>query len=346
MGSSNISILQQTEFLNSNVKSYYMRRVGSNLIFFKSTVKEPKRREVTDKQRAALQSKRFTGLMSRDVQKKIVQIVQNWDDTIQEMNANELRKKSGVSFQINLLTLTLSKQQHHDDKYIKRWLLVPFVGKLLRKEPSSNYLWKAEPQKNGNIHFHLLIDRYFDKDWIREQWNLTQSQHGYHSPDCGKSVNFGQPSTRIESLKSKNNATAYVAKYVSKSEGSRAIEGRIWGCSDNLRELKPVEYVLEKQQVIDVINIINGPKTSIWASQYGVMINYLTDWPVIQDSLRLNYAADAALIHNINVLHSHGLSSIYELKNSTWVRDVAAEIGEINTLYLEANNQLFPEDWF
>ncbi len=24
------------------------------------------------------------------------------------------------------------------------------------------YVWKAEPQKNGNIHFHILMDRWVD----------------------------------------------------------------------------------------------------------------------------------------------------------------------------------------
>lgn len=33
------------------------------------------------------------------------------------------------------------------------------------------YLWRAEPQKNGNIHFHVVLDQWIDKDEARKRWN-------------------------------------------------------------------------------------------------------------------------------------------------------------------------------
>lgn len=345
MGLSTVSILQQHEFLNSNCQSYFMRRAANRLVFFKQTVKAPKRKQVTEKQLAALTATRFTGYISRDVQKKIVQTIQNWDDTVCEINARFRRERKSTQYQIVMLTLTLSKQQHHDDKYIKRWMLVPFIAKLLRENNEVNYLWKAEPQQNGNIHFHILLDRYFDKDWVRFEWNKTQQKHGYH-PDFSMCENeFGMPSTRIESLRSKDNATAYAAKYISKQDGERGIEGRLWGCSDRLRELKPVEYSLSKDDVISIIPLVSDNGSHLWYNEYGVMINYPTNWDLIQDSLRLNFSADGILMHNVRVLSSSEMFTNCSILETSWFKEVSREIGEINALYLDANSSIFPVEW-
>ncbi len=45
-------------------------------------------------------------------------------------------------------------------------------AKALRK-----YLWRAEPQENGNIHFHLLLDGWIDKDSCRQFWNKKVEEY-------------------------------------------------------------------------------------------------------------------------------------------------------------------------
>lgn len=342
MGLSNITILQQSEFFNSLCSRFFMRRVGQSVIFFKSSVKGPKHKVVTEKHLAMLESQRFTGYLSRPVQKKMISMIQNWDDTLQEMNARNMRNNVKERYQIILLTVTLSSSQQHDDKFIKRWLLTPFIGKLVRLNPDVNYLWRAEPQKNGNIHFHILLDRYFNKSWVQREWNKTQSQHSYHPSLTENENDLGAPSTRIEALASKNNAVQYCAKYVSKNEGSRAIDGRLWGCSDNLRDLKPIEYSLSKNECIEVIKSISDNPVNMWQSDYGIKINYPHDWALIQNSLRLNFSADMALAYNVDKLFTRSLNPIFALKQTTWFNELNAELGLINVCYLEAQTSLFP----
>lgn len=343
MGLSNISILQQRGFFSGMSSVYHMRRVGSNCVFFKNSVKQPKRVQVTEKQLAALAARKFGGHLSRDQQKKMVSIVQNWSDTIAEMNAHQIRIGGRARFQINMLTITLSKLQHHDDKYIKRHLFVPFLAKLLKTNAELSYLWRAEPQENGNIHFHIFLDRYFDKDFLRREWNKTQSLHGYHEPLAQDSVTFGAPSTRVESLRSMDDAVQYAAKYISKNEGCRAIEGRLWGCSDSLRDLKPIEYTLTKQNVCDIIPLISDNNSNLWVSDYGCVVNYPNNWVLIQDSLRLNFSADLAIQYNVARLFTHRINGTYELKASEWYRAIESEYGGISTAYIEANYTLFPD---
>lgn len=245
-----------------------------------------------------------------------------------------------------MCTLTLSSRQVHDDRFIKRFLLTPFLMKLMKKHTQGNYMWKAEPQKNGNIHFHLLLDFYVPKEYVQLEWNITQSQYGYHKMLNRDGKDLGHNSTRIESLRDKNNGVAYAAKYVSKSEGDRPIKGRLWGCNDRLRELKPIEYCLQKNEVIEIIQTVTRQSHNIECSDYFCLVKYPIRWHLISDSYRLNYMSDLNGSHNINILTSTVFSERFGIQSTSWYQDVVKEVGEIHSLYLASNGLLFDgEDW-
>lgn len=93
------------------------------------------------------------------------------------------------------ITLTMPSKQMHHDNFIKENCLRPFIDWLTsektyitRKGKSKGlqqgcgvkaYVWRAESQENGNIHFHLIVDRYIDKDQIRWRWNAICERFGY-----------------------------------------------------------------------------------------------------------------------------------------------------------------------
>ena len=49
-------------------------------------------------------------------------------------------------------------------------LTQPAVSIQLRnfQEQFDYYFWRAEKQANGNIHFHLLVDRFIPMDLLRK----------------------------------------------------------------------------------------------------------------------------------------------------------------------------------
>lgn len=344
MGLSTISVLQQKGFVNSVNRQHYMRRVANKVIFFHQTVKLPRRRQITEKQLLNLQKDKLTGMLSRETQKKMVSVIQNWDDTIQEYNATNHLRKNKSKRQIIMLTLTLSKKQWHDDRVVKRQMLVPFIQKLVRIRPSLNYLWKAEPQQNGNIHFHLLIDHYFDKDYIRMLWNELQSRHGYHDLINFKKGNEGQPSTRIEGLRDKVNAVSYCAKYVSKNEGDRAILGRLWGCSDRLKLLKNIEYKLSNSETTEIFEMLRPEKIDVYVDEFCAVIDKPVNWNLVKDSLSANYSANIAIMYNLDLLTREKLHSSWNVTETEWYQDISREVGEINGSYLLMNELLFDND--
>ncbi len=99
--------------------------------------------------------------------------------TLTEAYAYQKEKKKEKQQNITFVTLTLSSQQKHDDKYIKRYMLYPFLEYLKDTENVTCYVWKAESQENGNIHFHILCNRYIKWRNIRTKWNSLQRKEGY-----------------------------------------------------------------------------------------------------------------------------------------------------------------------
>ena len=91
---------------------------------------------------------------------------------------------------ITFVTLTLPSPQvkayHHDwvehwadDKQIKKECLNQLLTELRELKGVNTYVWKAEKQINGNLHFHLLIDKKICWEWLRERWNTLINKFGF-----------------------------------------------------------------------------------------------------------------------------------------------------------------------
>jgi hypothetical protein len=102
-----------------------------------------------------------------------------------------------------------------------------------------NYIWKAEVQKNGNIHFHILQETYVHHSDLRALWNSCQDKLGYVQEFTDRVHKENPNSTDIHALKGVRNVEAYVSKYMSKFDAVRPICGHVWGRSDTFTNLQP-----------------------------------------------------------------------------------------------------------
>lgn len=87
--------------------------------------------------------------------------------------------KTWVNFRICFVTLTLPAPQRHTDQVIKSRCLNPLLIELRKHHGMRNYVWRAEKQANGNIHFHLLTDTFIEADILRRRWNRIVNTLGY-----------------------------------------------------------------------------------------------------------------------------------------------------------------------
>lgn len=159
------------------------------------------------------------------------------------------------NFKINFITLTLASKQAHSDKVIKSKLLNQFLIEAKKRWKIDKYLWRAEAQKNGNIHFHIVTDKFIPWWELVKVWNRIQNKLGYVNNYCinhpGKSPN----STDVHSIKKIRNISAYLSKYCTKTSNNRIIEGKLWGLSTSLSKLKSATVLL-KGVIDDELRII------------------------------------------------------------------------------------------
>lgn len=192
------------------------------------------------------------------------------------------------TFRINFLTLTLPAPQGKlTDRDIRSKCLEPFLRRMRNKYNVKNYIWKAERQLNGNIHYHITADQWILYSDLQNEWNnqmekvglidAFQAKHGHRHPN----------STDVHSVKSIKNLAGYLIKYMAKehkpkitkpqcdptskiphkdtkrkallktlallSGNLKPIQGKLWDCSENLKKATRLEFEItgEENALID-----------------------------------------------------------------------------------------------
>ena len=183
-----------------------------------------------------LADNKVKGKISKKSSKKMKGVIDNWVSAIEFKMDRKKRREGTLGKYITFVTLTLPATQFHEDKYMRRHLLNDFIRKMKEQRGVRNYLHCSEAQGNGNIHFHIVVDRYIDHKKLREDWNGTLDNHGYIDKFEAKHGHRNPNSTDIHSFRKVRSIANYLVKYFTKDLNRRPIEGRLWGCSDLLRE--------------------------------------------------------------------------------------------------------------
>ena len=197
----------------------------------------------------------YSGEVTEGSKKRMKRCLLLWAESVNLFNSDYRHTVRSNEKKLVFLTLTLSAVQIHSDQEIKSKILKPFMRYLREIQGCTSYIWKAEVQKNGNIHFHVIIDQFVDKDLIRSKWNECQDNLGYHERYQQKFGDKQAPSTQIELVENQEQIERYIGKYISKSQGCRSIEGRVWDASKNVKSLRyfeierdmPTEKSLQKE---------------------------------------------------------------------------------------------------
>jgi SepF-like predicted cell division protein (DUF552 family) len=103
-----------------------------------------------------------------------------------------------------------------------------------------SYIWVAELQKNGNIHFHIIWNQFFQITWLTKIWGQASN------------------SVDIKTMKNITHAINYMRKYISKDDQG-TIKGNRYNISKELREtMKPI--IEENVIVLDTKELPDNPQ--------------------------------------------------------------------------------------
>lgn len=182
--------------------------------------------------------------------------------------------KSHHPFTINFITLTISDQDIRDHRQVMKMCLTPFLN-WMRKKGVKYYIWKAELQRRGQIHYHITTNQFIHYQEIKTIWNKYQRKAGYLDSYAKQHKHYNANSTDVHSVKNIKDIEAYLVKYMVKQASAgeqeqaaaklwesglhfrpepsnEKINGKVWDCSASLsRPLFSTFITAEIAEIID-----------------------------------------------------------------------------------------------
>lgn len=205
-------------------------------------------------------------------EKKTIHSIKAWVNKNGDLQHN-------FTYRLGFITLTLPSQQNHDDEFIKEHMLQPFLY-WLKRNYNAAYVWKAETQLNGNIHFHITVDTFIHHRPLASKWNGIMMKYGYCIAFNDGSNNMGNASTQIKSIKNEKGLAGIIGGYLTKNSieekyhndlcqkrttlhqllqnsygvscniltkkhYTRFVVGRLWACSESLSKIECITSELD-----------------------------------------------------------------------------------------------------
>lgn len=240
-------------------------------------------------------TRKANGNVSQHAKRKMSRVVEYLVATTTKRKQFEPKLNKMIVFQATFLTLTLPSKQIHPDTEIINKCLNSFLIEIKKYHIVSKYIWRAEKQQNGNIHFHILTDSFIPYYHIRDRWNRIVNKLGYVDRYQEIHGNRQPNSTDIHSLRKIKNLKSYLTKYMTKDENTQRHKstapqqptdgqdqpqekeilqtGRIWGCSHNLSGLKGYQTEVDSEIESDIKTVIDSGKARIYKSDYFTTLN-------------------------------------------------------------------------
>lgn len=173
-----------------------------------------------------------------------------------------------VQHLLSFVTLTLPSSQTETDAEITKKLLGSYLDRMRKLSLLRNYVWRAEKQRNGNIHYHLITDSYASFSIFKKMWLIVLEKYGYLQPYTAKFSNMSfteycrqpfnakrtpariaaayakgkrenwrnPPCVDVVSIDSPEGVQRYISKYISKvdKDNENIVTGRTWAASSSV----------------------------------------------------------------------------------------------------------------
>lgn len=328
IGLSKVSTLHQSLGEFRRDRSYFVNETGKNILIVRGAIKRTKRQAIQEESIRNLKAGPKPGVMSKNIQHRMTRVLQGWSTAIEYAKATGESEQEMKGRKIIMITLTLPADQAHDDREIKREGLMMYLKKMIRENRLRNYVWRAEAQKNGNIHFHILTDQWVEKSISTEYWLQRLDKLGYIDRFEQKHGHRKPPAVRIEAIRDESLTNAYISKYVAKKDETRSLEGRIWGCSNNLKAIQMPESNINNEELDEIIFDAKKQERRIQTDEYFIFIKEYIPNPKVMEIMYQNPLYEAINLFNIQQIISGQASTLDEFRKELWVRSLEQEFNQ------------------
>lgn len=220
--------------------------------------------------------KTYSGQVTTHSQRRIRKAVQilvqksNWQQVYNPITMSEFR------FKLNFITLTipdLCSDLTAKESY--RLLLKPFIQTMQRVHGMRDYIWKAELQKRGTIHYHITTNTFINFMHIKKRWNKLLDKAGLMEDYKAKHNHSNPNSTDVHKVYNDDNIESYLEKYISKDDKSiSSVNGKVWDCSISLKSNKLFTVDLSPQNELNIIKLDKSSTAKAITSDYFEIIYF------------------------------------------------------------------------
>lgn len=239
------------------------------------------------------QKRQYSGTMSDGARKRMAKAI-----TIMCQGCRSKWKMNPFTGQLQyhnltFLTLTIhspSRNVPAREAYEK--MLAPFLRWLREKHNVRTYVWKAELQKRGQLHYHMTFPNMIHLQDVRDKWNSLQREAGYLDEYAKQHGHYNANSIDIVSTKNVKGLARYIVKELVKEIDARRLEiskeleentnadphevdtiadfllgeetrinGKVWDCSNNLSGKNYFCVPLTKQAIDKIDQFCADPET-------------------------------------------------------------------------------------
>lgn len=157
---------------------------------------------------------------------------------------------------LSFVTLTVANSGNMSAREGYQKLLQHFLQWLRRTKGVKMYIWKAELQERGQLHYHITMPDFIHWKEIRDEWNRIQKDAGLLNDFAEQHGHTDPNSTDVHDVRKVRNMAGYIVKEIAKSmQNQDATDGKIWDCSNNLSSAKYFSLVMtaDHQSVIEAM---------------------------------------------------------------------------------------------
>lgn len=209
----------------------------------------------THKRHELKKYKTYTGVVTSSAENRIKKTVDVFMQLSPERTIWNTATNQQNQFRAAFCTLTIPDQKEVDGKegYKGLKVFIDHFRKPPRKKAISerlkSYIWKAELQERGQLHYHITTNSFLNLWEVRRVWNGICFRRGWMKDYVKKYGNTNPNSTDIHAVYKVGDLQAYLSKYLSKSGKKKdvseygfgvpifepSINGKVWDSSKDLK---------------------------------------------------------------------------------------------------------------